>query len=115
MRTDWSLLCCGAVDFDPLAGSKVKGISNAILVVEPHPFNVDETIVVVCTSSGEATIWHSADPRCSCLRQLVGDGPSTHGSLTQLASRRRRSQPRRLGKFDYFGQTMVGVGVNAVC
>ena len=75
---------CAAVDFDPLAASKVKGISNAILVVEPHPSSVDETVIVVCTSSGEATIWHSADARCSCLRSCAVSGPNIHGSIIQL-------------------------------
>ena len=59
---DSNLPC--TVDFDPLAGSKVKGINYAHLVVESHPFHGDETIIMVSTSSGEATIWHSVDSRC---------------------------------------------------
>jgi len=56
------------VDFDPVAGNKVKGINHAILAVEPHPFNAEEVIIVVSTSSGEATIWHLTDPRCPSVR-----------------------------------------------
>ena len=56
------------VDFDALGGNKIKGINHAIFVVEPHPYNVEETIIMVSTSSGAATIWHSTDPRCYCKR-----------------------------------------------
>ena len=61
------------VDFDPVAGNKVKGINHAILAVEPHPFNVEETVVVVSTSSGEATIWHLTDPRCPSVQEHCTD------------------------------------------
>ena len=47
----------------------MKGINHAILAVENHPFNVEETVIVVSTSSGEATIWHLTDPRCPLVRR----------------------------------------------
>ena len=95
----------------------MKGINNANLVVEPHPSNVDETIIVVCTSSGEATIWHLIDPRCNCKRSqaLAMDGLRCTSHALTKSSALRRSQPKRLGKFEFYAQTMVGVGVSAVC
>ena len=52
------------VDLDPLAGSKIKAISHALLTAEPHPLEPGKTIILVGTADAVVTIWEAEDPRC---------------------------------------------------
>lgn len=53
------------MELDPLAGAKMKGISHALLIAEPHPLEAGKTIIVVGTADAVVTIWEADDPRCS--------------------------------------------------
>lgn len=76
------------MDLDPLAGAKIKGISSALLLAEPHPVEAGRIIVMVATDDGVVTIWEGEDSRCGFRRS---------GSLWALIARVRWRQLSTVG------------------
>lgn len=120
------------MELDPLAGAKMKGISHALLIAEPHPLEAGKTIIVVGTADAVVTIWEADDPRCNsptgrntlssphCVSLMTSRGPRVSGVLTRgllmewFILSPCRSEPRRLGRFELPGHRIVGLSVNAV-